>query len=450
MAGADIRRFSFDRRGLAPNFVLGVASGALLALAETLIHPVIVLPLFVAALTDDLRLVGLVPAVAAAVWWLGRLPAAVIVGPLRRKLPWVTGAALVRTAAMALLAYVAFGADRVGDSQLLRSFFVCYVVYHLAGGFAGGPAIDVVAKAVAADQRARFFRQRVLWGAALGVVAGLIVSRLLSANGPAFPRGHALLFLAAAVCLAASTFFGASLREPARLAGLRPTPFAATLRAVPSAFADANFRRFLGFRALLSLAAVADPFFVVYALRELAVPGSAFGLYVVAFVLARFGSGFVWGPLAERQGDKALLQAAALVRLLAPLVALLLPYLAETEVYRDRIDDPRVAATLFGVVFVAIGAALGAQVRANFAYLGDIAPSAARPAFAAIANAVLAILTCAPIVGGYLAERTELSGVFLAAALVGLAAVLASGALTDTHVRTRPTAAAWRLRRTGS
>ena len=179
-------------------------------------------------------------------------------------------------------------------------------------------------------------------------------------------------------------------------------------------------------------------------------PGSAFGFYVVAFVLARFGSGFVWGPLAARQGDKALHQAAALIRLLAPLVALLLPYLVETEVYRERVDDPRVAATLFGVVFVAVGAALGAQVRANFDYLGDIAPSAARPAYAAIANAVLALLACAPVAGGYLADRTELSGVFLAAALVGLVAVLASGALTDTHVRTRPTAAAWRLRRTGS
>ena len=450
MAGADIRRFSFDRRGLAPNFLLGLAAGALLALAETLVHPIVVLPLFVAALTDDLAVVGLVPAVAAGVWWLGRLPAALVVGPRRTKLPWVTGAALVRTAAMVLLAYVVFRADRVSDEQLLRSFFLCYVVYHFAGGFAAGPATDVVAKAVAADQRARLFRQRVLWGGAFGVVAALVVARLLSADGPAFPRGHALLFLAAAVCLAASTFFGASLREPVRLAGTRPSGLAATLRAVPRAFADANFRRYLGFRALSTLSAVADPFFVVYAARELAVPGGAFGLYLVAFVLARFGSGLLWAPLAARQGDKALLQAAALIRLLAPLVALLLPYLAETEAYRDRIDDPRVAATLFGVVFVAIGAALGAQVQANFGYLNDIAPAALRPAYAAVSNAILALLAVAPVAGGILADRTELSGVFLAAALVGLVAVLASGALTDTHVRTRPTAAAWRLRRTGS
>ena len=42
--------------------------------------------------------------------------------------------------------------------------------------------------------------------------------------------------------------------------------------------------------------------------------------------------------------------------------------------------------------------------------------------------------------------RSE-TALFLIAALVCLVSVFASGVLTDTHVRTRPTAEAWRLRR---
>ena len=52
----------------------------------------------------------------------------------------------------------------------------------------------------------------------------------------------------------------------------------------------------------------------------------------------------------------------------------------------------------------------------------------------------------APIAGGIIVERSEFDALFLVAAMVGLVAVFASGALTDTYVRTRPTAAAWRMR----
>ena len=448
MSGAEIRRLSVDRRGLVPNVFLGIGSGALLALADALIHPLIVLPLFVAALTDDLAVVGLIPAIAAGVWWLGRLPAVVLVRPRRQALPWATGALLVRIAAVALLAYVVFGADRFGDAQLVRSFFICYVVYHLSGGFAAGPLTEALARSVAVDQRARVFRQRVIWGAALGIVAGFVVARLLGTDGPTFPRGHALLFLTAAVCLAAATFLMASVREPTRFGFAPRPPAVVTLRALPRPFGDPNFRRFIGFRALLALVAATDPFFVVYAQRELAVPGAAFGFFLVAFLAARFGFGVVWGPLVARHGEKVLLQSAALLRLLAPLVALILPYLVESQAYRDRVDDPTVAATLFGLVFVALGAALGAQARANFDYLGQIAPDGFRPAYANAANMVLALLAAAPIAGGLIATRYDLERAFLVAALAGLAAVFASGALTNTQARTRPVASAWRLRRT--
>jgi MFS family permease len=447
VAGAEIRRYSSDRRGLALNVFLGIAGSTLGSLAETLILPSIVLAYFVGLTSTSFAVVGLVPALAVALWSLARLPAAILVGPQRRKLPWAIGAALVRAAATALLAAVCFRAPRAAEPQpqLVRAFFVCFVAYALAAGFASVPTGAVLAKAIPQDGRELFFAQRNLWGGVAGLLAGLVVVQLLG-EGPSFPRDYALLFLAATVCQLATAFFVATLREPIRVAAARPVPLASLVGGLPSVVADPNYRRFLAFRSLLSLSTLPDPFFVIFAVRVLAVDERAIGWYVVALVAGRLLSAPVWAAVVARSGERSALQLAALSRLVAPLVALVLPVLRETDLYRERIGDD-LSALLFGVVFLAIGISLGGQARANQSYLAQIAPSARRPAYLAWTNAALVVLAFAPVVGGMVIERYDFEPLFMVATLVGLAAVFASGALTDTHVRTRRSAQAWRLRR---
>lgn len=450
MAGADIRRYSTDRRGLALNVFLGIAGGTLGSLAETLVVPSIVLAFFIGQVSTSYAVVGLVPALGVALWSLARLPAAILVGPQRRKLPWAIGASLVRAAATALLAAVCFRAPQMAEAQpnpqLVRAFFVCFVAYALASGFASVPIGAVLAKAIPQEGRELFFGQRNVWAGLGGIVAGLVVAQLLGA-GPVFPRDYALLFLAATVCQTATAFFVATLREPVRISGARSPALGALMSGLPAAAADPNFRRFLVFRCLLSLSTLADPFFVIYAVSVLAVDRSTVGFYVVALVAGRLLSAPLWSEYARRSGERATLQAAALIRFGAPLVALLLPPLVETGLYRERVTDERVLAVLFGLIFLAIGVSLGGQARSTQAYVGQIAPGPRRGAYLALTNAALAVVAFAPVAGGLLLGRTEFGTLFLVAALVGLVAVLSSGALTDTHVRTRPTTQAWRLRR---
>lgn len=449
MAGADVRRFSRDRRGLALNFFLGIAGAALLALADTLVQATLILPVFVARLTDSNTLVGMVPALGIGVWGLVRLPAATITQGRRRQLPWATTAALVRMAAMGLLAYVALDVGTGDDPRLLRAFFICYGAYAVAGGFAAVPAVAVIAKTISDDGRVQFFRQRTVWSAVLAIVAGVVAARLLGDAGPGLPRGFALLFLASTVCLAAASFLIASMREPWRGSPARQPTVGETLRVLPAAAADPNYRRFVGFRLLLALAAAADPFYVVYAVREVGVSAGVIGVYVVVLVAARTVGRAARGPLADRQGDRGVLQVAALLRLVVPLIALLVPYALDAEVAASRFDDQRLAAILFGVVVAALGLAIGVQERANFAYLLDIAPGARRLGYAGLTNALLGVAAFASLLAGAGVDRQGFRALFLAAAAVGLVAVFASGALTDTNVRARPTAAAWRLRRAG-
>lgn len=447
VSGAEIRRFSTDRRGLTLNVFLGIAGAALAALAETLVLPTIVLPYFVGQISYSYTVVGLVPAIGIGLWALARFPAALLVAPQRRKLPWAIGAALIRAAATALLAAVCFRAEEGAREPLRNAFFICLIAYSLASGFASVPTAAVLVKAIPHDGRELFFRQRNIWGGIGGIVAGLVVAQLLSDAGPAFPRDYALLFLAATVCQTATAFFIATLREPIRVPGTRLPPVGTMVGGMGRALADANYRRFLGFRLLFSLSTLADPFFVIFAVSELAVAPSILGAYVIALVVGRLASTPLWSGLARRYGEKSTLQVAALVRLVAPLLALMLPYVSATDLYRDRVDDNRVLAGLFGVAFLAIGASIAGQARGNYAYLTEVAPSRLRPSYVGLTNVALAVVALASILGGLIIDRSSYRVLFLAATLIGLAAVFVSGALTDTHVRTRPTAAAWRLRR---
>lgn len=443
--GADIRRYSQDRGGAGLNFVLGVIHGALLTLADTLLYPTIVLSLFVAQLTNDLTRIALVPVIATTVWLIPQIVTAPLMAKTRRQLPWATGAAIIQSSAILLLAYVGYRSDLNNDDRL-RSFFICYIAYNVASGFARVPSRVLIVRAISADHRGQFLALRSLWGAVLALGAGVVARKVLGPTGSDFPRNFAQLFVVAAAAVTAAAFFQMRMREPARLANVVGVDRGFTMRAMPQIVGDVNFRRFAAFRILLTASTFADPFFILYAQRELNVPVWYVGIYLLAFTGARLLTSPLWAWAERRGGHRTILQTTALVRLVAPLVALILPYLVDSQLYQDRFDDNRPIFYTFALVFAAFGASAAGLSRANYGYLHAIAPATERTAYGTAANIVVAIAALAPLAGARVLDRYSYDTLFVSAAIVGLVAIFFSGVLTDTHTRTRPVAHAWRLR----
>jgi MFS family permease len=445
VAGADIRRLSGDRRNTGAAIVRDVISSALIALADAAIFPTLVLVAFAAQLTDDLVTIGLVPAMSAGLWFLPQLLARPLTHLTNRQVPWMTGAAIIRAAAVVLLAVIGFR-DDLSNTQRLRSLLICYAAFVLASGFAAVPAKELVQRAIPPDQRSWFLRVRNLWAIAGGAVAAVLVFRVLGPEGPAFPKNFAYLFVVAAAALIAAVFFQAREREPATLPSDRLPLQGSTALNAARALLDTNFRRFLTFRIFAALSTLADPFVILYAFRELNTPLWAIGPYLAALIFARLCIAPLWSAIATRAGHRAVLQGAALARLLAPLVTLLLPFLADSSLYQNRFSDLRPLWYAFGIVFVLHGASLAGQSNSTFAYLLDIAPADRRFAYIWMTNVILMVTAFAPLAGGYIIERSGFDRVFIVAALASLTAILASGLLTDTHTRTRAVAQTWRLR----
>jgi MFS family permease len=429
--GADVQRTSAARRLYHRNFAFGVGNGSFSLLAETLIHPSIVLALFVSQITDSNILVGLVPAMAAGLWFLPQLIGAAITQGRERQLPFVFHSTLIRTLIIGLLGVIGFLVGSEEPSSLLLWFFVLYTIYNLVGGFANVPTLELSARIIPATRRGLFFSQRSFWGGILGFMAGFLIQGILGQTDT-FPTNFALLFFAAFCALGFATYFTAMMQETEHESSGHRQSFAGHLADAPRLFNNAAFRRFLSFRVALSLSAIADPFYVVYVQQQLGAPAEIIGLYIVGMTVARFGSNLIWSKLVDFKGNRFVLQLAALMRLGIPLIALLLPPLYGWDPFLDRAPGGEDSMFyVFGLIFVLYGAALSAQALANLTYVMDVAEPDQRPAYFGLTNTILGFVAFVPVLGGIMVDAFSFEFVFIVTFLIAFAGVVASGLLHE-------------------
>lgn len=428
------RRTRRERFRYRHNFAFGVANGALLLLGDTLIHPTLVLVVFVSQLTTSNLLIGLVPALSVGLWFLPQFLAAALVQGRRRQLPWAAWASIVRAAAVGILGAAIAAIGEGNPALLLTVFILAYACYNLAAGFAFVPLVELSARVIPADRRGLYFSQRNFWGGVLAFLAGFLINRALANSAAPLGSTFGVLFFGSFAVLSLAAYTTAQMSEvPVRRPARRP-PILFWLQQVPELLGQAPLQRFLVYRMLLALGTIADPFFVVYAQEVLGAPPAIAGLYLSAMAISRFASNLFWGRVADRWGNRVALQTTALIRLLMPLLALTLPPLLSWEALAGRVPGgDSTIHYVYSLVFVAYGVALSGQTLANLTYALELAGPDARPAFVGLVNTMLGLVSFIPLVGGSLVDRFGFEFVFLVALLIALASVLASGLLPQTR-----------------
>jgi hypothetical protein len=425
---------------MALNSILGVAAESISVAAEVMLLPSLILAFFVAQLTPSYATIGLVPAIAIGFWTLGRLPALLLAQSRRRQQPWAFASAIVRAAAIGVLAVVTSRTDRADLSQsarpLILTLFLCLIAYSLAGGFGSLARSALLQSSIVSETWGAFVRRRTAWSALLAIIAAIVVARLLGNSALPFPGGFGRLFLVATGCLVIVAALTAAMREPWTAASEFSTPNRPP-RTWRQLLRDSRYRRFLLFRVLLSSTAAIDPFLFLYAITRLGAPVTKIGDYVILGVLGWVLSAPVWFWIERRSGPRTLLQSAAVVRLIAPAIALATPPLAAIGLIQERLGDETALTTAYGAAFFVVGAALAGQSRGNYDYLAALAPPQTLPAYTGLTNAILAFVAFSPVLGGILIERLGYEALFGVAAAIGLVTVFAGGWLVETPSRAR-------------
>jgi len=417
-------------------FLAGVAE-ILDRLAETCLHPVIVLPLFFAAAGTSAVGVGRAIAIILGV--------AAVAGALATPLTgerWPRARLIALIVVTGLAGFLLLGLARAGGwltGQRNDLTGRPLLILALIGGCLG---IGATLRPALARITRPDGSWRTRWGRwiLLGIV-GTVIGGFV-ARGPAaqlvapFPAGFTTLFATAgAVLLVAFVVLLALLALSWRglVGGLsaRADPLA-----IPELLANnLAYDRFVFFRALYACGALAEPFYIIYAVRELGATGHIVALYIVALVIARAVGAFIWRGLSIGAGNPLVLQLATFVRLLAPITALTLPPLLGSAALRDRLPGGDATSLFaFGLVFVAWGVASAGIDLAAPAIQTALTTPRERIVAQAVTGIVLALAMLALPLGGLIVDRLGYSFLFIGALLAGMGTLLAGGLIDEPGV----------------
>jgi len=173
---------------------------------------------------------------------------------------------------------------------------------------------------------------------------------------------------------------------------------------------DRRFRLFLYAQWLSGAVAMALPFYI---LQVTAVQGAAssVALLLGAQTAGALLSNPLWGWLGDARDKRSLLEFAAAISMLPPLLVV------------AWIATDRAAAVLpwFTAVSVLLGAVGNGGTIAQLGYLMEISPDDRRPAYSGYFNALAAPAALLPLAGAVIAEAASYAAVFAAS---GTAAAL--------------------------
>jgi MFS family permease len=368
------------------NFVVNLLDGMNFWMGLSFISSTTIVPLFISKLTPNPLFIGLAAMIAQGGWFLPQLFTANMLERLSRKKPVVVNLGFFTERLPMWVIVLSAPAALTSHSLALFLFLFGYAWHGLGAGAVATSWQELIARCFPVQRRGRFMGISLFLGAGAGALAALLSQRLLAVHP--FPYDFLYLFLGAAVCITVSWFFLALTREPVQ-AAVAPRrsnrQFFADLPAIVRK--DANYRRFLLARLAMVVGWMASGFVTVAAIQRLGVSDSRVGFYTAELLIGQTAANLLLGLLADRFGNKLVLQVGALTACLAFTLA----WAAPSPAWYDP-------------VYALMGVANGAGIVSGLLIVLEFAPPDRRTTYLGLTNTVLGVASMtSPLLGVILA-----------------------------------------------
>lgn len=412
-----------------------ILSAGLQALTDSILHPVIMLSTIAYVLGGTTYEIGIFAVAAAVCWSLGRM----VVGPLVHlaggPIPIAAGGLILRTGAVVLIGFIGYRLDDIQNGNAIAGLISCYVLYQLGSMTTAFTTNGHVGAAVAPTKRPWIFRLRAIVTAAAAMIAGIVVQSIFGASSLTFPQASRYLLLFAAISGVAATWFLMQIPRRARGditgIGAHVGDNLAPLLRTPA------MRRYLGFRTILGVSTLADPFIIMFGLQRIGFGLRFVGLSLFFYAFFQLLGTITWPRWTRTLGEVRLLQFAAFLRLAFLMLALAIPALAVSTFYTDRSGSQQLAAWAFAAAFALPGLSASIHNATNQRYLIDIAASNNPHAAITITNAILGIVAFAPLIGAGMINRYSLETTITIGGIFAFIAFILSAVLVESRSKAR-------------
>ncbi len=364
-----------------------------------------ILPVYASHLTTSPFLIGLIPALSDAGWFLPQLFLAPYTERQPRKLPLVRLLGFLERVPYLILPLGVLWLSGLAKGWAILVFMLLMAWKSIGSGIVAIPWQELMAKVIPVARRGRFFGAGNLLGQSLGIAGAAIAAALL--GWLPYPYNFAACFGVGAVGIGVSWLFMTRTKEPLR-AVARVSELQYTGRLLDILKRDANFRAYLLCRWLWYLGVMATGFLAVYAVEHFRLSDAAAALYTgILYAAGVVGYGF-WGPLGDRLGYKRTMVLSSTLWLLALVASLL-----------------STAAWGFYLVFALMGFGTAGSILGDQNIAMEFGPESERPTYMGLMRTSTGpALLIAPLLGGWIAQEWSypiLFAVSLSLAIIGWA-----------------------------
>jgi MFS family permease len=368
-----------------------------------------IIPAFAATLTDSPIVIGLIPALIHAGWFLPQVMMAPYVERLPRRLPLVRQLGVMERLPFLGMALAVFWMSRLPENAAITIFLILIIWRGISNGLMALPWQELVATVIPISHRGRFFGYTYFVGQFLGVGGAALATWILQSQS--YPLNYVLIFGIGFLATVVSWILLSLTREPASdspATRQRPVSFNRQIAQMQQLLGeDHNFRAFLFSRGLSYIGNMAFGFVTVYGLERFHLPDAQVGVFTSIYFASSALGNILWGILGDRYGHKPVLIIAGLFWITG-LVMLL--YVS--------------SAFWFSAIFVFMGLSFTGNNVADLGVAMEFGTELNRPTYIGLARTLpgFAVLF-APILGGLLVKYVGYS------ALIGLSLLFTVGGL---------------------
>lgn len=358
------------------NFQLGVWNGILYNLGQYFISRSTVIPMFLSTLTTSSALIGIVSQFDSIGWYLPQLFFSTFMVHRPQKMPLYWLSTAIRTVMFFGMAALALA--NPSPEWLLTLFILAYGIYHLSAGMGGVVFMELLAKAIPAQKRARFLGIRMSAGALAAATLGAgTITALLAIDR--FPTNFGYVFLVGAVIATLGLVLMAVMREPRTRSVPAKRSVREQLRISRQILRnDDQFRKYLISRLIMNSWMIGLPFIILFGRHQLGFDLKDTGIFIAAECLGLIVSNYFWEKLELRVGPRTVLAASCIVGMAMPVILLGFKYLS-------------LPPYLFAVVFSLTAAWDAAVTIGGMGYLIEMTNDHDRSTYVGIFNSAMAL-----------------------------------------------------------